>query len=158
MDSRISLKLEFNEIKKRLAQKAQSESAKKLALSLEPQIKRRAVKHLIDETKEAESIYLSCESLPIMSFPDITPERGRMRSGAALSPSELLRIMRLLKAAKRAKNAIKRDDERNIVLLLHFYPGMAAASVGISAAVIGFATWYACRSSLAEKTDEFIAL
>ena len=35
---------------------------------------------------------------------------------------------------------------------LHFYPGMAAASVGISAAVIGFATWYACRSSLAEKT------
>ena len=117
MDSRISLKLEFNEIKKRLAQKAQSESAKKLALSLEPQIKRRAVKHLIDETKEAESIYLSCESLPIMSFPDITPERGRMRSGAALSPSELLRIMRLLKAAKRAKNAIKRDDERNIVLL-----------------------------------------
>lgn len=40
-----------------------------------------------------------------------------MRSGAALSPSELLRIMRLLKAAKRAKNAIKRDDERNIVLL-----------------------------------------
>ena len=35
---------------------------------------------------------------------------------------------------------------------LHFYPSMAAASVGISAAVIGFATWYACRSSLAEKT------
>ena len=35
---------------------------------------------------------------------------------------------------------------------LYFYPGMAAASVGISAAVIGFATWYACRSSLAEKT------
>ncbi len=34
---------------------------------------------------------------------------------------------------------------------LHFYPGMAAASVGISAAVIGFATWYACRSSLAER-------
>lgn len=44
MDSRISLKLEFNEIKKRLAQKAQSESAKKLALSLEPQIKRRSSK------------------------------------------------------------------------------------------------------------------
>ncbi len=35
---------------------------------------------------------------------------------------------------------------------LHFYPGMAAASLGISAAVIGFATWFACRSSLAEKT------
>ena len=57
MDSRISLKLEFNEIKKRLAQKAQSESAKKLALSLEPQIKRRAVKHLIDE-RGGEHIFI----------------------------------------------------------------------------------------------------
>ena len=35
---------------------------------------------------------------------------------------------------------------------LHFYPGMAAASVAISAAVIGLATWSACRASLKEKT------
>ena len=35
---------------------------------------------------------------------------------------------------------------------LQFYPGMAAASVGISAAVIGLATWLACRTSLKEKT------
>ena len=35
---------------------------------------------------------------------------------------------------------------------LRFYPGMAAASVAISAAVIGFATWNACRASLKEKT------
>ena len=35
---------------------------------------------------------------------------------------------------------------------LHFYPGMAAASVLISAAVIGLATWSACRASLHEKT------
>ena len=35
---------------------------------------------------------------------------------------------------------------------LRFYPGMAAASVAISAAVIGFATWSACRASLKEKT------
>lgn len=35
---------------------------------------------------------------------------------------------------------------------LHFYPGMAAASMAISAAVIGLATWSACRASLKEKT------
>ena len=35
---------------------------------------------------------------------------------------------------------------------LRFYPGMAAASVAISAAVIGLATWSACRSSLKEKS------
>lgn len=35
---------------------------------------------------------------------------------------------------------------------LHFYPGMAAASMGISAAVIGLSTWFACRTSLKEKT------
>ena len=35
---------------------------------------------------------------------------------------------------------------------LYFYPGMAAASMAISAAVIGLATWSACRSSLKEKS------
>ena len=35
---------------------------------------------------------------------------------------------------------------------LQFYPGMAAASVAISAAVIGLATWSACRASLKEKS------
>ena len=35
---------------------------------------------------------------------------------------------------------------------LHFYPGMALASVAISAAVIGLATLQACRASLKEKT------
>lgn len=36
---------------------------------------------------------------------------------------------------------------------LRFYPGMAAASMAISAAVIGLATWSACRSSLKEKVQ-----
>ena len=35
---------------------------------------------------------------------------------------------------------------------LRFYPDMAAASMAISAAVIGLATWSACRSSLKEKS------
>ena len=39
---------------------------------------------------------------------------------------------------------------------LHFYPGMAAASMVISAAVIGLATWTACRSSLREKTASLL--
>ncbi len=39
---------------------------------------------------------------------------------------------------------------------LQFYPGMAAASVAISAAVIGLATWSACRASLKEKTASLL--
>ena len=39
---------------------------------------------------------------------------------------------------------------------LHFYPGMAAASMLISAVVIGLATWSACRSSLREKTASLL--
>ena len=35
---------------------------------------------------------------------------------------------------------------------LQFYPGMAAGSVLLSAAVIGITTWEACRASLREKT------
>ena len=39
---------------------------------------------------------------------------------------------------------------------LAFYPGMAAAGLGISAAVIGLTTWLACRSSLHEKTASLL--
>ena len=39
---------------------------------------------------------------------------------------------------------------------LHFYPGMALGSVAISAAVIGLATWQACRFSLNEKTASLL--
>ncbi len=39
---------------------------------------------------------------------------------------------------------------------LAFYPDMAAAGLGISAAVIGLTTWLACRSSLHEKTASLL--
>ena len=39
---------------------------------------------------------------------------------------------------------------------LAFYPSMAAAGLGISAAVIGLTTWLACRSSLHEKTASLL--
>ncbi len=39
---------------------------------------------------------------------------------------------------------------------LTFYPGMAAVSLGISTAVIGLATWLACRSSLREKAASLL--
>ena len=41
---------------------------------------------------------------------------------------------------------------------LRFYPGMAAASMAISAAVIGLATWSACRSSLKEKSAALLLI
>ena len=39
---------------------------------------------------------------------------------------------------------------------LYFYPGMAAVSAAVSAAVIGLATWSACRASLKEKTASLL--
>ena len=39
---------------------------------------------------------------------------------------------------------------------LHFYPGMALASVAVSAAVIGLSTLEACRTSLKEKTASLL--
>ena len=117
MNERVSQKLEFEEIKKRLAGKTLSANGRKLALELMPERKERAVKHLIDETKEAETLLLASENMPIVSFPDLSSERARPRSGASVSPAELLNIMRLMKAAKRARQGIRRDEERNIVIL-----------------------------------------
>ena len=117
MNEKISQKLEFEEIKKMLANQVRSENGRQLAYALMPEKKERAVRRLLAETGEAQTIELSSESSPISSFDDITSERARLRSGASLNPKELLNIMRLMKAAKRAKRGIKYDEQRNITLL-----------------------------------------
>ena len=79
MNEKISQKLEFEEIKKMLAGRARSESGRQLAYKLMPEKKERAVKRLIDETREAQTIELSSESSPMSSFTDIASERARLR-------------------------------------------------------------------------------
>ena len=117
MNERIAVKLEFDVIKKLLAKKAVSSAGKELAMEIMPKKRKKDVKLLLDETKEAETIYLSAENLPISGFPEISGVRARLRAKSMLLPGELLNVMRLMKAAKRAKTGIKPDEAKNISIL-----------------------------------------
>lgn len=117
MNERIAAKLEFDVIKILLAKKAVSSAGKELAMEIMPKKRKKDVKLLLDETKEAETIYLSAENLPISGFPEISGVRARLRAKSMLLPGELLNVMRLMKAAKRAKTGIKPDEAKNISIL-----------------------------------------
>ena len=124
IDRRVKRILGYDRILEMLAEKAQSSLAKKLAEELEPADTLELAERLTEETKEAETITLSQPSFPLQSFSDIGPELGRLRSGAGLNAKELMRISQVLKASRRAKKGIQKDELGRLRLL----PAMASRS------------------------------
>ena len=121
IDRRVKRILGYDRILEMLAEKAQSSLGKKLAEELEPADTPELAERLTEETKEAETITLSQPSFPLQSFSDIGPELGRLRSGAGLNAKELMRISQVLKASRRAKKGIQKDELGRLRLL----PAMA---------------------------------
>ena len=123
-DKKVFAKLSYDQILKKLAEKAISEGGRKLAGELVPTDHREKAERLMKETKEAETIALSAEAFPLRSYPQIGPELARLNSGASLSCAELLRVKNLMKAAKRAKKNIRLNEEREISLLPEIAGGL----------------------------------
>ncbi len=116
MNKRVFEKLEFNKILKMLESKALSDSGKEAALSLKPGININAVRILQSETLEAESTLMREPKTPMSSFSDISSETVRLKTGADLSCRELLRILGVLKAARRAKSGLsKQENSENLL-------------------------------------------
>ena len=124
IDRRVKRILGYDRILEMLAEKAQSSLGKKLAEELEPADTLELAERLTEETKEAETITLSQPSFPLQSFSDIGPELGRLRSGAGLNAKELMRISQVLKASRRAKKGIQKDEMGRLRLL----PAMAGST------------------------------
>lgn len=110
MNKKVLMKLEFDKILERLSAKALSDPGKMVALSLMPKINVDDVKNLQSETLEAESILMAQPSNPLCSFSDIAAEVARLKAGADLGCKELLRVLSVLKAARRAKDSIQSQD------------------------------------------------
>ena len=117
MDERVARIVGFDTIKERLASCAMTANGKSMALALMPARTQKRAEKLLAETKEAEILLLAASAHPLMGFDDVSVEISRLRSGAALSCGELLRIMRLFRAAKRAQHSIGYDEERNLSIL-----------------------------------------
>ncbi|NLT97078.1 MAG: endonuclease MutS2 [Christensenellaceae bacterium] len=107
MDSKVLKKLEFDKIRERLADKTLSDPGRAAALLLTPKTSMAAVKRLQAETLEAESVMMRAASLPMCGFSDISAELARLKAGADLGCGELLRVLGVMKAAKRARNGLK---------------------------------------------------
>lgn len=116
MNEKVFEKLEFDKILLMLSERALSEPGREAALKLRPQKIISGVKRLQCETLEAESILMREPSMPMSSFSDITSETLRLKTGADLGCRELLRILGVMKAARKAKSGIKRQDTGTNIL------------------------------------------
>ena len=116
MNERVIKKLEFDKILMMLSEKACSDPGKQAALSLTPKKNIRSIKRLLDETLEAESVLMRAARTPMSGFSDIGREIARLKAGADLGCRELLRVLGVLKAARRAKSALSGEDAGNGLL------------------------------------------
>ena len=110
MDKRVLKKLEFDKILDMLAEKALSDPGRDAALALKPSTDIAGVQHLQSETLEAEGILMRQPSSPMQSFSDISAEVARLKTGADLGCGELLRVLGVQKAARRAKKGIDNPE------------------------------------------------
>ncbi len=116
MNEKVFEKLEFDKILIMLSERALSEPGREAALKLRPQKTFGAVTRLQSETLEAESILMREPSMPMSSFSDISSEVLRLKTGADLGCRELLRVLSVMKASRRAKNGIKKQETGTNIL------------------------------------------
>ncbi len=122
MNDKVFEKLEFNKILKMLSERTLSGPGSEAALKLRSRKKLAEIVRLQSETLEAESVLMREPSSPMSSFSDITSETLRLKAGADLGCRELLRILGIMKAVRKAKSGIKRQDTGTNIL-----PDMAQA-------------------------------
>jgi DNA mismatch repair protein MutS2 len=111
MNEKVIAKLEFDRIRERLAERALSDPGKERARMLKPSVDFTDIQKLQGETLEAEGILMRAAAMPMSAFADISAEVVRLKAGADLGCRELLRVLGVLKSARRAKNGIGRSDE-----------------------------------------------
>jgi DNA mismatch repair protein MutS2 len=107
MDQRVLKKLEFDKIRDRLAERAMSAPGRAAAQALMPKTNAAAVKRMQAETLEAESVMMRAAMSPMSGFSDIAGELARLKAGADLGCGELLRVLGVMKAARRARSGLK---------------------------------------------------
>jgi dsDNA-specific endonuclease/ATPase MutS2 len=108
MDQKVLNKLEFDKIRKGLADAALSESGREAALRISPQTSAAAVRRLLDETSEAESVLIA-RSLAAYErlFGHYRRSFRVLKRVRNLGCRELLKALGVFKAARRARNGLK---------------------------------------------------
>lgn len=116
MDDRTLSLLEFDAVLRGVSNYAVSAAAKAAVLALRPQADEAAVSAALEQTEEAYRIKYKYLLNPTADFDDCAALADKAAAGGLLQPAELLKIARLIRAARIAKQAVSGCGE-DIVLL-----------------------------------------
>jgi DNA mismatch repair protein MutS2 len=115
MHKRVFGILEYDKILLALKEHCASDAGGEAALALYPAEEAADVKRLLQETYEAESMLIKQPAHPITAFSDVRTEVRRLKAGASLNCTEILRTGSVMKAAKRARQGIVQEDGEGLL-------------------------------------------
>lgn len=100
--------LEFDLILQRVAELAPSEVVANRILETEPTCEKNSVDKLLTQTSDAVTVLASHS--PSFAFDDILPILNKVKVGATLSPSELLKVERSIAVLRALKECLENTD------------------------------------------------
>lgn len=104
MNEKVLNTLEYDKIRRQLAEYAFSEAAKARCANLQPLTEKTSIEQLQRETSDALGRILRSGNLSFSGVRNITDSVRRLEIGGTLAAAELLRICSLLEAARRARS------------------------------------------------------
>ncbi len=110
MEDRVLNVLEFDKIRIRLAGFAASEVGRGNALALHPAMDASDARTLLQQTSEAESVFIRGGQSPIEGFDDVRPTLKRIHAALSLSIRELLATSRCLRASRTARERLTQGE------------------------------------------------
>jgi len=114
-DSKSLTTLEYPKILSALANYAQSAGGKEKALSLTPFESLREIEHALCETDEADRVLFEFALNPSLAVDDMDMPLAKASKGAVLSISEIMKVGRTLRTARRLKKTI--DSAKDVPIL-----------------------------------------
>jgi len=111
VDAKTIQTLEFDKILKRVSEFAVSQSARREILSIMPAGSLAGAQRLLDTAEEMHRIYNKYGLSPVAPFDDAAEILKKAAAGALLQMGELLKVARLIRSARIAKNEISGAGE-----------------------------------------------
>lgn len=102
--------LEYNKIKDKIKKYTLTSATKELVDSLEPYSSPYEVREKLMETNEALEILVTKGAPPFEGLYDVREALERARKGGVLSPAQILRVGNMLRASRRFKNFMAREE------------------------------------------------
>lgn len=111
MNRKVLTVLEYKKIIERMKTHIVSDIGREGADALYPVSSLAVAKTLLDQTEQAESVYVRLGHSPVMEFPDIRDGLMKIHAVHAFDCAELLACARCLEACRRAREAILENSE-----------------------------------------------